>query len=53
MFANAGSSPNGLNVSDAAWYLNMAYPHPFVFGNRFESFTMNDTSLSGPGTVAA
>ena len=46
----SGASPaNGLNVSDAASCLSVAYPHPFVSGNRLESFTMNATSMNFPG----
>ena len=41
----------GLKVSDDASYTNVAYPHPFVSGNRFESFTMKDISVCVPGMV--
>src|SRR5262245_48534847 len=47
----AGSLVAGLNVLDAATYWNVAYPHPFVSGNRFESLIMKPTSVWGPGTV--
>ena len=49
--ANDGLVVAGLKVSDDASYTNVAYPHPFVSGNRFESFTMKDISVCVPDTV--
>src|SRR6476620_2973818 len=46
----AAPLPTTLNESDAASYVNCAYPHPFVSGKRFESFSMNDTDFSVSGT---
>src|SRR5262245_15962550 len=46
-----GSLVAGLYVLVAASYWNVAYPHPFVSLNRFESFTMTPTSVCSPGTV--
>src|SRR5262245_33932417 len=49
----AGSLVAGLYALAAASYCNVAYPHPFVSLNRFESFTMSPTSVCSPGTVTA
>src|SRR5438552_15825593 len=42
----------GVNVSDAASYLNAAHPHPPLSANLLLSFTMKSTSCRLAGTVA-
>src|SRR5262249_20905197 len=42
----------GVNVSDAALYLNAPHPHPPLSAKRLLSFTMKSTSCKLPGTVA-
>src|SRR6266403_2817992 len=41
----------GVNLSDAAAYLNAAHPHPPLSANRLLSFTMKSTSCRLAGTV--
>jgi hypothetical protein len=43
---------DGLKELDDASYSKVAYPHPFVSGNHFESFTMKHISVCGPGSRA-
>src|SRR3989442_15344157 len=40
----------GVNLSDAASYLNAAHPHPPLSANRLLSFTMKSTSCRLAGT---
>src|SRR6266446_5922978 len=41
----------GVNLSDAASYLNAAHPHPPLSANRLLSFTMKSTSCRLSGTT--
>src|SRR2546423_13509435 len=42
----------GVNVSDAASYLNAAHAHPPLSANLLLSFTMKSTSCRLAGTIA-
>src|ERR1700677_5154380 len=50
VYPHSAPVTEGFNVFDAGSYAHWAYAHPWVFGNFFESFSINESVFSVSGT---